>query len=136
MAVVNGELADWLTSMRREHATIMLDTVVVTRVTTGTLNRTMHQYSPTSSQIYAGQARIKRPMRAFDRTLDDRAVEATRPVMDLPWGASGADALKVGDVVTVTSNDPALNGRTLNVVAADWGTTVTAHRYTLEDVDR
>lgn len=136
MADQNGALREFVGRGRRRHALLCTDSVVVTRVTNGALNRATHQYSPTSTQIYAGPARIKRPMRAVDRTLDDRAVEATRPVMDLPWGATGADALKVGDVVTVTSNDPALDGRALNIVAADWGTTVTAHRYTIEDVDR
>jgi hypothetical protein len=107
----------------------------VTRVANGALNRTTHQFASTSTTVYSGQARIKRSA-PTDQALDDRAVETTRTDLDLPWGVTGADALVVGDQVTITSGDTALNGRIMTVVAPEWGTTSTCHRYRLEDVDR
>ena len=134
MAVVNGELVEFLTAGRAAHAQLLVDSAVIARVTNGALNRTTHQYPTTPVTVYTGPARFKRT-HPFDRTLADRAVEETRPIMDLPWTVTGAATLQVGDVITATSQDASFNGRTLKIIGPAIGTTNTAHRYLVEEID-
>lgn len=135
MTSFNGALVEALTAGRNAHARLCLDVASVTRVSNGALNRTTHAYTTTPTTIYTGQARLKRAT-PQDQALDDRAVEATRLVLDLPWIVTGASSLLTGDSVAIVSQDAGLTARTFTVVAPALGTTNTAHRYLVEEVDR
>lgn len=134
MTDTNGSLRELIAAGRRAHALLCLDTVSVARITRGALNTSTGVYATSSASIYTGQARIKREM-ASDQIAGDGERQVARVVLVLPYSATGADALRAGDVVTITaSQDSALTGQTCVVVGPEHGTTTTAHRYLIEDV--
>lgn len=135
MTSFNGALVEVLTAGRNAHARLCLDVATVTRVANGALNRITLAYTTTPTTIYTGPARLKRNI-PKDQILDDRKVEATRLVLDLPWSATGASSLLTGDTLAIVSQDPGLTARTYTVVGPALGTTNTAHRYLIEEVDR
>lgn len=133
MTSVNGHLTEVLAAGRKLHNDLLLDTVVVTRVTGRTLNTATATYTDTTTQIYSGPARVKRHVAA-----PTVAGDVSRPVIDtvleLPWDATGSAALRASDRATITaSTDTALVGKTLTVVGPEHGTTSTVRRYAVEE---
>lgn len=126
-------LAGAVSRARQLHASVMLDTVTVARVTRGTISETTGRYADTETTIYAGPARIK----AGSPTVSDVAgIAATvaNPTMDLPHDAPDDDsdpgAVLPGDVVRVATGQ--LAGTQLRVVAPVPATTATCWRYQVE----
>lgn len=119
---------------RRAAAALCLDTCTVTRVTVGTLNQSTGMHATSSATIYTGPCRIKREQ-ARDTSAGEAPAEVARPVLVLPWTATGSAALLPGDVVTLTAaQDSALLAEPLTVVGPAHGTTSTARRYLVEEV--
>lgn len=134
MTDLNGGLRELLARGRARHELLMLDTVAVTRLTTGSLNTTTGLYTPSSAAVYTGFGRIKRET-SRDQSAADGERQSNRLVLVLPYGATGAGDILPGDVVTVTASvNGDLTGATLTVVGLEQGTTATAHRYIIEDV--
>lgn len=134
MTDVNGGLREFVTAGRTAHALLCVDTVTVSEVTRGALNPTTLLYATTSTTVYTGAARVKRVMSQGNIVGETQRMVA-RVVVDLPYSATGADALKSGHLVTVTASlDEALVGKVLTVIGPEHGSTSTARRYTVEEV--
>ncbi len=134
MAETNGPLREFVARGRTRHALLAVDTVTVTRVTGQTLNTTTGAYTQTTSTIYTGGARYKRET-ALEREAGDSERASAKPILVLPYDATGADLLRKGDVVTFTASiDSALVGKTCVVIGPEHGTTTTARRWLVEEV--
>lgn len=133
MSDVNGRLRTFLARGRSRHALLCVDTGTATRVTGRVLNAD-GTYTNTTSTVYTGAARLKRET-AREQVAGDVERPAIRPVLVLPWDATGSGDLRKGDRFTFTaSEDPDLVGATVTIVGPENGTTASARRYLVEEV--
>lgn len=126
------DVASMLATARDLHTLAMVDTCAITRHTPGdVLDPDTGLYPTTEEPIYTGPCRIKP---AATTTVDAAsiAVDAARPILDLPWSADPIAA--PGDLVTITTGP--LAGRTAEIVDEIASTTGTSRRYTIELVTR
>jgi hypothetical protein len=85
--------------------------------------------------LYSGACRIKAERLPRDRRAGERLAVTARYGVALPFGATTASRLLVGDTLTITSSgDARLVGRAMAVMAVDFGSTATAWRLTVEDI--
>lgn len=105
----------------------MTDTCAITRTTVGAISETTGAYETTSAAVYSGACRVKP---AHSATVDAAgiAVDASRPLLEIPWTATGA--VLPGDVVAIDSGP--MSGTTAEVFAEVVGSTSTKRAYTLE----
>lgn len=119
---------------RASRALHCTDAVRVVRRVRGQINPTTARYDVADTEIYVGAARVKRAS-SVDQVAGDAERQAVRPELVLPYGADGATAIRVGDLVTVTASlNAALVGATMTVAGAERGTTETAHVFVVEEV--
>lgn len=116
-----------LARLRTVATQVMLDKVTVTRLTRGPLDESTGMYPETPVIVYTGPARIKTAP-TTTQAAAGVAVDASRPVLELPWTTTAQVA--AGDLVHVDSGP--LAGQQLDVFAELTGTTSVARRYVLE----
>lgn len=116
-----------LARTRAVAATIMVDTCTIARISVGALDEGTGLYSTSVAAIYDGPCRIK-PAGTVTADAAGISVDASRPVLELPW--SDVPIAAPGDTVTMTSGP--MSGAVLDIYAELPGTTSTAHRYTCE----
>ncbi len=117
-----------LARLRVTAETIMLDACTITRATLSVLDEETGLYPRTAVTVYSGPCQYKP---APTSTVDAAgiAVDATRPLIELPW-VDAAAAVLPGDVVTLTAGPR--SGTVAEVYAEVTGTTSVARRYTCE----
>lgn len=115
---VRGEIG----SLREQSESLMDEECAITRYSVGTLDPVTGDYTGPASAIYTGKCRV----RPFGGTQGSSVVVGSldevlaRYVVRIP---SSADPVRVDDVVTVSSCDPVLDGRTFvvsHVPAESW----------------
>jgi len=127
-------LSELVTIARAAHEMLCIDTCVVTRVTPGPLNTTTGLYPSSTATLYTGACRVE-VVTPVDVPTEPLERERARPRMTLPWSAAASLVLSMGDLVAVTSTDPRLNAQAYSVVSEIVGSTASARRYILEEVE-
>lgn len=124
-----------LAAGRLAHQQLMIDACTIRRPGTATLNRVTSQLTPGADvALYAGPCRVKPQRTPRDQDAGERLAVVSRYELALPFAALPAEALRVGDTVTITaSGDPRLVGQAMAVMAIDFGSTATAWRITIQD---
>lgn len=136
--MLGDEIAATLAWARQAAESLMVDVCEVTRVTSGSFDDSTGTYGVgTVATVYDGPCRVRM---AF---AQDRAAEAGEAawtglacVISVPVTTS--TAVKVGDEleVTLSENDPAMEGQTFVVKAIHWQTHSSARRLRCEAVLR
>lgn len=131
-----SDLDGLLSQGRAAHEELLIDACTITRASPPTLNRTTSVQTPgTSVPLYSGKCRLKAQRMPRDAQAGEELQVVARYELALPFGLLPPSALRVGDVVTMTSSaDPRLIGQVLHVLAVDYGSTATAWRITVQDL--
>jgi hypothetical protein len=135
---VSGPLDQVLAAGRAAHQQLlMVDACTITRAGAPTLNRVTSALTPGAvTTLYSGPCRLKTQRLPHDRHAYERITVTARYEVALPFGATTAAQLQVGDTLTITaSGDARLIGRAMSVMAVDFGSTATAWRLTVEDTN-
>lgn len=129
-------LAAALDDGRAAHQGLMIDTCTITRPGTPTTNRATSVQTPgASTTLYAGKCRLKAQRIPKDAEVGERLQAVARYELALPFDAVPTAPLRRGDVITMTeSGDPRLVGQTLTVTAIDYGSTATAWRISVQNL--
>lgn len=114
---------------------LMVDTVTITRTTSlGAINDTTGAYTPTSSTVYSGKARVKLNNVA-DLVVDagGRGASVREYIVSVPLSST---VFAVDDTVTITASalDPAQVGLVLHVLGITHGSQITARRLRCQEV--
>jgi hypothetical protein len=130
--VLDGALVDG----RAEHERLMIDACTIDRPGTPTLDRATSVLTPgTATVLYAGKCRLKGERQARPAEAGEELQMVARYELALPFAATLAGELRVGDRVTMTaSGDARLIDQVLYVMAVDFGSTATAWRITVQDL--
>lgn len=119
---------------RRAIEALMVDTVLITRITGMALNESTLAEEPTTTTVYAGKGRFN-PFDPYEQTPNVPGGTATvqRDRLSIPMGEG---PVVKGDLVTITASALDANsvGRTYRVASVTAGTHATAQRVALEDV--
>ncbi|MEV7599867.1 DUF6093 family protein [Kitasatospora sp. NPDC089797] len=134
---MTGQLDQVLGAGRAAHQQLMLDTCTITRSGAPVLDRNTSALTPgPATTLYAGPCRLKTQRLPRDRRAGERLAVTARYEVALPYGATTAARLQIGDTLTITSSgDTRLVGRALSIMAVDYGSTATAWRLTVEDTN-
>lgn len=113
----------------------MIDACTVEHPTGVTTNDTTGVVTPTWSTVYTGPCRIKQ--QGNGSAADGGEVTVAVLALEVHVPIVGSETVVHGDRVTITSavNDPALVGRTFQVVAKPIASERTARRLSCEEVD-
>lgn len=131
--ILDGALADG----RTEHQHLMIDRCTISRPGIPTLDRTTSIETPgTATTLYTGACRLKAQRIPRDVEVGEQLQAVARYELALPFDAVPTHPLRRGDVATMTaSGDPRLVGQTLSVTAIDYGSTATAWRIAVENLN-
>jgi hypothetical protein len=130
------DLTALLRDGRAAHEGLMVDQCAITRPMPGTVDRATSVLTPgAAATLYSGKCRVKAQRMPRPAEAGEELVVVARYEVALPFSALPADALRVGDLVTVTASaDTRLIGQELAVLAVDYGSTATAWRIAAQDV--
>lgn len=131
--VLDGALVDG----RTEHQHLMIDSCTISRPGEPTLDRATSALTPGSeTTLYSGQCRLKAQRIPRDVEVGEELQAVARYELALPFDAVPTGPLRLGDVVTMTaSGDARLIGQVLRVMAIDYGSTATAWRITVQNLN-
>lgn len=123
-----------LVSARAKLESRMTDTVVVTRGESAPiLDPDTGEYTPTTSTIYEGPARLRSASSVVgDVDAQGQLLAAQTLVLSLPVATSGDVQVNDTVVVTASVNDPSNVGLQLNVEGLFFQTDATARRFSVE----
>lgn len=114
---------------------LMIDSVVVTRVTATFTNAETGVITPTTTVVYAGKCKVQQGgvPSGQSKDLGQASIQVSRLQLHLPVSATG---VAVDDVATITASplDASLVGRRFTIRAVAHKTYLTARRCDVEEV--
>lgn len=122
-----------LPRLRAQAESRMTDTVRITRDGTPVWDDETGTYTPTTTTVYTGKARLKLSTSVVGNVdAQGQLLAAQSPRLDLPVATSGG--VQVNDSVEVTAsvNDPASVGLRLTIEGVFFQTDATARRFPVE----
>lgn len=124
-----------LAAGREAHEALMVDACTIARAGAPTLNRATSVLTPgVATTLYQGKCLVKPQRVPRNEQAAERLTVVAKYEVALPFSALASDDLQVGDIVTVTaSGDSRLVGKSLAVMAVDFGSHATAWRITAEE---
>jgi hypothetical protein len=111
----------------------MTDTVLITRETEPVFDEETGTYTPSTTTIYNGPARLKLTSTVVGSVdAQGQNLAAQTPRLDLPVATSGGVQVNDSAEITASVNDPASVGLRLNIEGVFFQTDATARRFPVE----
>jgi hypothetical protein len=119
---------------RAAHDQLMVDSCIISRSGTPTLDRATSVLTPGAPTVlYSGPCRLKPQRVPRNEEAGERLTVIARYELALPFASLATDSLQVGDIVTITaSGDTRLVDEPFAVMAVDFSSTATAWRISVE----
>ncbi len=132
--MVAFDIQSLLIDGRAAHDQLMVDSCIISRSGTPTLDRATSVLTPGAPTVlYSGPCRLKPQRVPRNEEAGERLTVIARYELALPFASLATDSLQVGDIVTITaSGDTRLVDEPFAVMAVDFSSTATAWRISVE----